>query len=127
MRTHFRLPVALLALMALFLFQAEGLWASVDCAAEMGSGSQVMDASSDTGDCPMGHPEHSHSQDENGPERPDCPLMPGGITSCVGAVALIHSSDGSDIAPGSDQVSVATSDHAKDLLLAVSLLRPPQA
>lgn len=127
MRTHFRLPVALLALMALFLFQAEGLWASVECSAEMGAGSQVMDASSDSGDCPMGDAGHSHQEDASGPEMPDCPLMPGGITSCVGAVALIQPSDGADIAPGLDQVSVAMSDHAKDLLLAVSLLRPPQA
>lgn len=128
MKLRFRFLAALFALVGLFLFQVEGLWASSACSEmEMPAASQVADAGSHPEACPMGEPGHSHEQDGKGHQGPVCPLMPAGPTSCVGGVALLSSSDEPDLGIAEDEFSTASSDHAKDLLLAVSLLRPPRA
>lgn len=128
MKRRSRLLAALFALSALVLFQAEGLWASSACPPEMEMprASEPASADSPCEACPTGESGHSHERDENGSKAPDCPLMPAGAASCVGGIALLPSSSAPALVTVEDEHLVASSDHAKDLLLAVSLLRPPR-
>lgn len=129
MKLRFRFLAALFALSALILFQVEGLWASSACSSEMEMpvAAQAANADSHPEACPMGQPGQSHEHDGQGSQGPDCPLMPAGTASCIGGVALLSSSSEPASGPVEDELSFGSSDHAKDLLLAVSLLRPPQA
>jgi hypothetical protein len=129
MELRFRLLAALFALSSLILLQVEGLWASSACSIETEAPviSEVAESESRLATCPMSEDRHSHEQDGNSPKAPDCSLMLIDAGSCMGAVALLSSSDKAASAPAGDERSLASSDHAKDLLLAVSLLRPPQA
>lgn len=129
MKLRVRFLAALFALSALILFQVEGLWASSACSTEMETpvAAQTAGADSHSEACPMGQPGQAHEHDGQGSQGPDCPLMPTGAASCVGGVALLPSSDEPALGPAVDELSLASSSHAKDLLLAVSLLRPPQA
>lgn len=131
MKRRLRLAGALFALSALVLLQAEALWASSACSMEMVMEMPVAagtaDADPHAADCPMAHSGLSHEHDERGSDVPECPLMPAGAASCVGGVALLPPSDAPAPAPSDDELSPASTDHAKDLLLAVSLLRPPRA
>lgn len=129
MKARFRILAALFALSSLVLLQVEGLWASSACPPEMEMPmeSHPADAGAEAPHCPLGEPGHSHEQDREGSEPPACPLMPAGAASCVGGALMPPTAD--QPAPGTaeDEFSPAASDHAKDLLLAVSLLRPPRA
>lgn len=129
MKPRFRFFAAIIALSALVLFQAEGLWASSACSVEMEAGftAEAGDADPHPADCPMGESGHSPEDDGNAPEPPACPLLPVGAASCVGGVAVLPAADEPAFGPADGGLLVASTDHAKDLLLAVSLLRPPQA
>lgn len=124
---RFRRLAALLALSSLALFQVEALWASSMCAAEMEMpGASERAAGSGAMACPMVGSGESHEHDE-GSRAPDCPLVPAGAASCVGGVALLSAADEPPVAPAEDELSLTSSEHAADLLLAVALLRPPRA
>lgn len=132
MKLHFRLLAALFALSALIQFQVEGLWASSSCSVEMEmpvpAGSEISDhTESHLASCSTGESGHSREQDGKKPHGPDCSLMLVDAASCMGVAALLPSSAKPDSGPVEDELPLASSDHAKDLLLAVSLLRPPQA
>jgi len=127
MKLRFRFLAARFALTALVLFQVEGLWASSTCSMEMPAATQVTDAAFPADDCAMGQPGHSHEHDGQDSKGPDCPLMPAGAASCVGAAVLLPSSAAPSLGTAEDELPTASSDHAKDLLLAVFLLRPPIA
>jgi hypothetical protein len=116
----------LAALMALALFQVEGLWASSMCMAEMEmpAASQMADADPQSEAYQPGHP---HEQDRTGSKAPACPLMPGGVASCEAGIALLPFSVAPDLGPTEGERAGGFTDHAKDLLLAVYLLRPPKA
>lgn len=131
MNSRFRGLAALLALLALSLFWVEGLWASMcsaDMEMEMPVAAQATDAGAPAAP-PMarGQTGQSHEQDGKGSQAPDCPLTAAGAASCTGAVALAPSSAVPSVVAAADEFAVASSDHAKDLLLAISLLRPPRA
>lgn len=129
MNRRFRFLSALFALMAIALFQVEALWASAACALEMEMpvATQTADAETHPGGCAMGQHGQKHDHERQGSQAPDCLLMPAGTASCTGGAALVPLSDEPSVGPAGVESSVASSDHAKDLLLAASLLRPPQA
>ncbi len=129
MKPRFHFLAALFALSALILFQVEGLWASAACSMEMEmpAASQIADAESHPEACPMGESAHSTEQGERDSQSPHCPFVPVGAASCVGGVALLSSADVPVLRAAEDERSAVSSDYAKDLLLAVSLLRPPRA
>lgn len=118
MKPRFRFLAALFALTALVLLQGEVLWASSSCASDMEM-EMGMDAPA------AAHPD-THAPDR-GTEAPPCPLMPSGAASCVAAALMLPSADAPPPGAPEPELAVAASDHAKDLLLAVSLLRPPRA
>lgn len=129
MRFRFRLLAALFALSALFLLQVEGLWASSACSGEMEMpvAAQSTDAVPHAEACPMDERAQPHEHDGQSSRGPSCPLMPSGAASCIGGIAVLPSSAAPALGPAEDERSLASSDHATDLLLAVALLRPPRA
>lgn len=129
MKVRFRFLAALFALSALVLFQVEGLWASAACSMEMEmpAASEIAATESHPENCSMGESRHSQEQEDRDSQSPHCPLVPVGAASCVGGVALLSSSHVPVLRTAEDERSITSSDHAKDLLLAVFLLRPPQA
>lgn len=129
MKFRFRSLAALLALSALALLQVEALWASSACSLgmEMSVAGQTAEADTHPEDCLMGPAAQHHEHEGQGSQAPACPLMAAGAASCVGGAAVLPVSDEPTPGPVETDTAVASSDHAKDLLLAVSLLRPPQA
>lgn len=127
MRSRLRASVALPALLAFSLFWVEGVMAST-CAPGMEAASSAeMETAPDALDCPMGEPGHSHEQGEGEPRGPVCPLVPSGAVSCTGGVAVLAGYPQPVLDSPYGEGDAASPDHAKDLLLAVSLLRPPRA
>lgn len=129
MNPRFRALSALFALIALLLFQVEALWASSACSMEtdMAAAAQPVDAASHSDAAQPVQADHPHGQHGSGSQAPECPLMPAGTASCVGGVAVLGPSAAPALHFAESRLPLASSDHAKDLLLAVSLLRPPQA
>lgn len=120
MKPRFRFLAALFALTALVLLQGEVLWASSSCAGGMEMEMEMgMDAPA------TAHPD-THAPDHR-TDAPPCPLMPSGAASCVAAALMLPSGDAPPPGAPEHELAIAASDHAKDLLLAVSLLRPPRA
>jgi hypothetical protein len=125
MKPRFRLPIALVALLALSVYFAEGVLAAV-CAPE----SPVAEAQHEG----KGHGGHCPTDEAGGggtelprSEKPPCPLGPlGGGGSCVAASlpsSTVH------VSPGFPQdLRVRPSTHAaRDLLLAAALFHPPRS
>ena len=120
MKTRFRF---LSALLTVLLFQAEGLSASA-CSREMGGATSGQMADMDSDACANGHTEHSSG--EHGPKKTSpCPLV--AVSVCAGAMGLPQFSAAPAVFDLHGTPALASSDHAKDLLLANALLRPPRA
>lgn len=119
MSARFRVLAALLALIALSAGTAERMIASLcDMGAETVAHAQAGSAAD--------VPDAGHETTPNG-EPSSCPLVPAGAVSCVGAAPFLAVSQPPlPLLPEAALVSLSQSD-ARDLLLAVSLLRPPRA
>ena len=128
MQIRFRSMAALVALLTLSLFWAESIWASM-CPPdmEMGGPAAVMgEMGQPEGSCPMGAPTPERSDD--GPSKaPHCPFVPAGASSCTVGVPFVANVRLADAPSGEHALLLASSDHAKDLLLAIALFHPPRA
>lgn len=129
MKSRTRRIAAHLALLALALFWVEGVWASMcSPAISMGATNEARVHSSDTAGTDMADMDMPDDGSEEGhaPE-PNCPLTPAGGAACTAGALL--GTRVQLLASASPEASrpVGSSDHAKDLLLAVALFHPPRA
>lgn len=128
MKIHFRSLAALFALLAFSLFWAEGVWASM-CSPGVGmdtATAMVADMGSDANACLVGTTIPSSGSEESRSDGPHCPL-PMGVSSCTVGLPLAAESATPEVPALEGASLVGSPDHAKDLLLAVSLFHPPRA
>jgi hypothetical protein len=134
MKSRFRFAGALVALLALSAYFAEGVWAAM-CSPEMRYASIESVTSYDTAheDCAAKvagaptEPELPEPGEPHGSQAPKCPLGPLGVGgSCVAASLPTAAIRIAPTLPDGAQLSLSP-DRARDLLLAAALFHPPRA
>jgi hypothetical protein len=132
MNPRFRFFGALLALLALTAYFAEGLWASM-CPPEMPmpAAGEVVEREAAPPDCPMEVTRPSSNPTESseppGSHVPACPLGPLGVSgTCVAASLPATVTQLAPFLSGDAQLSFPP-DTARELLLAAAFFHPPKA
>lgn len=132
MKLRLRYFGAVLALVALTAYFAEGLWASM-CPPEMPMAGveEVVGEEEPQPACPMemglASSDTSEPVEQPGPQAPTCPLGPLGVSgSCVAASLPATTTQMAPSLPEDAQLSLPP-DSARDLLLATPFFHPPKA
>jgi hypothetical protein len=126
MHRRLRLVGALVALMALSAYFAEGVWASM---CMPGTDVETAAHGAMDGHAGMSHAAHAPADDSSRPdtEAPDCPLGMAGMGSSCVVVSLPASVESPVPAVVTAAVAHAFADSLHDSLLTAAHFRPPRA
>lgn len=130
MNPRFRALAALIALIALTLSVAEGVWAST-CRPGMELDTALEVEAPSAADCVMDMPTQSDESEGETPDRPMPPSCPFAAANPAGSCAVAASHPAAsplDLAPLPEgALLVLSADRTRNLLLVSAFFRPPRA